>query len=461
MESRLQQREEASASQAKREQIEAIHVKALSRSQKTPPRTLLLAALLLASVLAGLGWYGRDQLYGASAERALSRELAAARAEGILTSAEEIEAEIRPIPESQNAAPLAAKMLEATPKSTKLRDLVWDASLGKDEARLAEVKTALTASGELLELSELAASKPGFVVKRDYKRGSLMLTPEFAGLSKGSSLLWIHSALLMREGRHDEAVAAFRESVSLIQLLEGDQMWRQFGASGRQREKAACLAASFALLQPESKEWLRELRRVLDSWPIPTERECSRYTLALALETFDAVKQHSRSELGYSEPPDWNLTLISKFIPELPAKTKAVKGFRKAWSVLDTPGTGNDRIRQEASWLFVGGLLSDPTLFQTTASLGPGDGLDHRMALQEMKQRKALFEAVYEVLSLPREKARGMKVSTILSPQSGLPFRVRWTGDGFTVTEASAMGGSPREAVCIPPTRQQWTVDFY
>jgi len=422
---------------------------------RSPKRTLLVGGILVAAAC-GLGWYGHELLNGSIARSILAKELAAAKTAGIITSAEEILDKIHPIPASQNAAPIAVEMLSARLQKVNFRDMVWDASMGSDPKRLQEITESMSSSEALLALAQQAASKPGFVVDRDYKKGSLMLTPEFAGLTLGADVLRIRSSLLAREGSQKKAVEAFRESFSLVRMMENDQMWLQFSSPGQQFEKSVSLASSLAWLHPESGLWLGEVRRSLDSWDIPSERQLHRYTLALALETFDAVKGHSRAELGFSRPPDWGMSLISKFSPEIPGKTKIVKGFRQAWSVMDTPGTSNDVARHEANNLYHSGLLSNPTLFQTTAHLGPGDGLDHRRTIMEIRHRKALFEAVYEILSLPRDKARKTSASKTISPRSGIPFKIKWRKDGFTVAEPTGVTHLPSEGVAIPPTRQQW-----
>lgn len=417
---------------------------------------LVTKAVIFVALTGGITYGAYELVSGRFAQRRLAEELAAAKAEGIVTSAKEVNAIYQEVRQQTNAGMLAHKMLGMIPKNSDIRGVSWDACFSTDAKSVQLGKELIDKNPAFVSLAAETASRPYYSVKRDYELGGAVLAPELASLHFGAEVLTLRAGLALRDDHPEAALKDMKNVGQLIDHMQGDLLGTMYGSTYPCRERTLQLLATWAWNQPKNQSWLDEYKKGLDKFPIQTEREISRYQLAFALATFDALEKHGRVKMGFKSEVPVSMEALAKLNPVIQGKIRLVKGFRKAWGVMDTVSLGAEKQRADAEFLYGWGLLSDPVAYRILSTLNGRGNLDHRDKIIKQKNRRALFQAAYEVLSKPREKARLMTASSVLSPSTGKPLRIKWTKEGFEIIDSQAIVPSPDQVLQVPPTRRGW-----
>lgn len=378
---------------------------------------LLTLAMLIASP------YVREGMAGAE----LERELRLAKAEGIITTLEDMKALMGTAPpEEDNACPLLMQ-LRQLPKLSKETSETWGsqpfegASSGQ-EPSLARLRSAVKELKTHISLAEQAATKKTLWYGDDWELGGARTTDFYGPARTAASVLMLRAQLARLEGRSDLAAADIRRVVRLCDIALRVKDGSGLGLSIWMRDDALRTLIKWAAAEPPGSPWQKELELAWKNQQIPHPHDFLKTDLFDWLMTMDQLQsREGRKKLGLL---DWEArTVMQGNWDELQTlnegKLKMVKAFRGIWRE-----TSQD-------WPFdLARTRADEELFQKGTMADPYGGQPFFMELElpiwphhkvgVLLEKRTLLEAVLRIL---KSKVRDESVSMagLVSPVNGRP----------------------------------------
>lgn len=187
-------------------------------------------------------------------------ELAAARREGIPTSAAEFEASLPRVKPEDNAAPIYAKLADFG-RMPQLDVVKSHSTLlaASNPAEVAKARKLIAARSSAIKLIEEAATYPALRVDRNWEEGFALLMPE-NHIVRGASRLLLLRATMAASDRPDDAIQDIKRALRLADQIriDGTDMGSLTARSSEYQVIRSL--ASWAVRYPQHRQiYVREL----------------------------------------------------------------------------------------------------------------------------------------------------------------------------------------------------------
>lgn len=362
-----------------------------------------------------------------SAKMALNNELKLARAEGLITSLEDMKAWVPAVPEEQNAAPFYRKLKQWSPKDEA--GFFSQVYRGETEA-VESAQQILAAQAASLKLIDQAVTCPKLWFDRDWSLGWGVLRPELAPMKSAVKLLLIRGSVARAEGRPEDALEDQRKALVVAGHLEQEKGLIELLVGNACRSLVRHQLLTWAVCYPEDQRWLKELKFMAEDWPVFSQRDVLKPSLYEVLVTADLCSvDDKRTTLGYKaediEGFDHLRQIMGLLQTPSESRLKVVKAYRGVWRRLAASKLLQPKDLEALDTQFWSGMIYEPL----AANLYEGPDPEESFFFGQISAARAsiasrtLLQGALRILERP-DLEPGQAVAGIKSPADGLPIRV-------------------------------------
>jgi len=363
-----------------------------------------------------------------AAKSALAAELNLAKAEGIITSLEDMKAWVPAIPPDRNAAPFYRRLSNGTKKAG---DSSFYTKLYSGEPAAVELaRQILVEQASDLALIDEAVARPNLWFDREFEMGWGVLKPELAKMKAAVRLLLLRAAVARLSGRPEDAINDQNKALVIAEHLEQEKGLIELLVGNACRALVRHQVLTWAVNLAEDARWVGQLEALASNWPVFTQRDVLRPSLYEVLTTMDLCStKEGRLKLGYKEEQIEENNLMRNLMLQMQtpseARLKIVQAYRGVWKEAAKASLLKATDLDKHDRLLWGGLIIEPEarfIYESLDSEG-SFFFEQLGAARASASAKTLTLAASKILKRP-DFQPGVAVQNIKSPADGLPIRV-------------------------------------
>jgi hypothetical protein len=383
------------------------------------------AGLVFLVVLAGAPirdwWAGKE----------LEKELKLARAEGIITTLEEMKAYGGPPPpEEENAYPILME-IDRLPKVSQetgriLPSRSWMGSNRDAEPSVRQLRLAVEELTPVLLKGEKCAEMPSLWQESDWSLGQARPLHYYGPVRRAAGAFMVRAELAGLEGQEKEAIADLRRVVKLSELALGVKDGSGFYLGCWLREDVEDKLIKWAAAAPAGSVWMKELEQVWARQKISEPETLLKPLLYEWLATMDLLQTpEGQKQVGVRT---WDSKTVQygnwdelQTLNE--GKLRMVKAFRGIWREVfeDWPESLSRTYPHEEE--FVKGALSDPYAATPFFIEDGGEAWPHH-AQASVLDRRILVQAAIRLLKSP-DRDETASMNGLVSPLDGSKVMIK------------------------------------